>query len=124
MISKASIAQETNKDVISNDTTIYSKYLVDQPASISYRKLNEYIKNNLKYPADAFNKGIQGTVYVLFVVEKDGSITNVKIRKGIHPDLDKEAIRVISNMPNWEPGKNKGVIVRTKNEKPVHFLIR
>ena len=124
LLFQVSVAQETKKDVIPNDTTIYSMFMVDKPASIPHSVLNEHVTKTLKYPIDALQKGIQGTVYVLFVVEKDGSISNVKVRKGINPDIDKEAVRVISTMPNWEPGKNKGVIVRTKNEKPVHFKIR
>ncbi len=118
---KTSFAQGINKEVLPNDTTIYSKYIVDQPAYLSSQELNKHAQENLKYPADAFLKGIEGTFYVQFVVEKDGSITNVKVSKGVDEELDKEAVRVISIMPRWKPGKINGVVVRTKNETPVKF---
>ena len=80
---KTSFAQEIKKDVLPNDTTIYSQYIVDQPAHISNHELNKHVQENIKYPTNAFLKGIEGTVYIQFVVEKDGSITNVTVRKGL-----------------------------------------
>ena len=121
MCLKASFAQETNKNALPNDSTIYGNYIVDQPAQISMAELNNHVSKNIKYPANAYLKGIEGTVYVQFVVEKDGSITNVKVKKGVNEELDKEAIRVISTMPRWKPGKRNGIIVRTRHEHPVKF---
>ena len=85
--------------------------------------LMEYLSKNIKYPEAAMKKGIQGRGIVQFVVEKDGSITNVKILRGIDPELNKEAVRVISAMPKWKPGTQKGEAVRVKYTVPVMFRL-
>lgn len=85
--------------------------------------LMEYLSKNIKYPEAAMKKGTQGRVTVQFVVEKDGSITNVKILRGIDPELDKEAIRVISAMPKWKPGTQRGEAVRVRFTVPVMFRL-
>ena len=69
-------------------------------------------------------KGTQGRATVQFVVEKDGSITNVKILRGIDPELNKEAVRVISAMPKWKPGEQRGKPVRCKFTVPVMFKLQ
>lgn len=69
--------------------------------------LMEYLSKNIKYPEAAMKKGTQGRATVQFVVEKDGSITNVKILRGIDPELNKEAVRVISAMPKWNPAHKR-----------------
>lgn len=76
-----------------------------------------YISTNLKYPKGAQNSGIQGRIIVRFVVEKDGSITDVKVIRGLDPACDAEAIRVVKEMPKWTPGKQRGVAV------PVFFTL-
>lgn len=83
----------------------------------------QYLGKNIKYPATAQENGIQGRVTVQFVVNKDGSITDVKIVKGIDPNLDKEAMRVVANMPKWKPGKIGGKPVRVKYAIPVNFRL-
>jgi protein TonB len=88
-----------------------------------YSELIKFIKSNLVYPKSAAEAGISGTVYVSFVVEKDGSISNVRIQKGIFPDCDKEAIRVVSLMPKWTPGKENGKIVSMRCSLPIKFKI-
>ena len=85
--------------------------------------LMEYLSKNIKYPEAAMKKGIQGRGIVQFVVEKDGSITNVKILRGVDPELDKEAVRVVSAMPKWKPGTQKGEAVRVKYTVPVMFRL-
>ena len=85
--------------------------------------LMEYLSKNIKYPEAAMKKGTQGRATVQFVVEKDGSITNVKILRGIDPELDKEAIRVISAMPKWKPGTQRGEAVRVRFTVPVMFRL-
>ncbi len=85
--------------------------------------LMEYLSKNIKYPEAAMKKGTQGRATVQFVVEKDGSITNVKILRGIDPELNKEAVRVISAMPKWKPGTQKGEAVRVKYTVPVMFRL-
>ena len=76
--------------------------------------LIEYISNNVKYPDDAAKKKVEGKVFVTFVVDTDGKITDVSLLRKVFPSLDAEAIRVISGMPNWIPGKQKGQVVRVK----------
>lgn len=80
-----------------------------------------FLKEKINYPKEAQDKGIHGRVVVNFVVEKDGSITDLKIARGIDPLLDNEALRVIKMMPNWEPGKQKGEKVRVRFTLPVIF---
>jgi len=83
----------------------------------------KYMMENLKYPEAAKKGKVQGTVYVSYVVEKDGSITNCKVFKGISKELDEEALRVISNMPKWKPGKQKGETVRVAFTVPIKFAL-
>ena len=73
-----------------------------------------FIKENLKYPEDAANYGIQGRVIVKFVVEEDGSISDIKVARGIHPSLDAEAVRVVKLMPKWQPAERGGKPVRSR----------
>ena len=84
----------------------------------------KYLGKNVKYPAEALEKGIEGRVIVQFVVEKDGSITNAKVVRGIHPSLDAEALRVMNSMPKWKPGKQKGQAVSVKYTMPVLFKLQ
>lgn len=86
-------------------------------------KYKEYILTNLKYPQEALELGIEGKVYVKFVVTKDGSITNVEVVKGINPLMDKEAKRLIQNMPKWSPGILDGKPVSCYFYLPVYFKI-
>ena len=83
-----------------------------------------YIARNVKYPTIALENGIQGRVVVQFCVEKDGSISNTVATKSVNPYLDKEALRVVSSMPKWTPGKQKGKPVRVKYTLPVHFRLK
>lgn len=85
--------------------------------------LMEYLSKNIKYPEAAMKKGIQGRGIVQFVVEKDGSITNVKILRSVDPELDKEAVRVVSAMPKWKPGTQRGEAVRVRFTVPVMFRL-
>ncbi len=83
----------------------------------------KYLQRNLKYPASAKRMGIEGTVFVSFIVNGDGSISNVEVIRGIHPDCDKEAARVISKMPGWTGGKQAGYPVRVKMVLPIKFTL-
>ena len=85
--------------------------------------LMEYLKNNIKYPEACRENNIQGRVIVSFIVEKDGSIANPNILKSVHPLLDAEAVRVISGMPDWSPGKQRGEPCRVKYTIPVSFRL-
>jgi len=86
--------------------------------------LFEYLSKNIKYPAVAEENGVQGRVIVTFVVERDGSITDVKVVKSVDPSLDKEAMRVVKGMPHWIPGKQNGSAVRVKYTVPVQFKLQ
>jgi protein TonB len=84
----------------------------------------KYLEKNLHYPEDAKKKNLQGKVFLTFVVEKDGSITDVKVLRGISPDIDAEAIRVISNSPKWNPGTQDGKPVRVQYVVPLSFALQ
>ena len=83
----------------------------------------QYLSQNIRYPQDAREAGAQGRVIVSFVVEKDGSISNAKVAKPTYSSLDDEALRVISGMPKWTPGKQNGEAVRVKYSFPVSFRL-
>ena len=84
----------------------------------------EYVAKNVVYPKEAQEKGISGRVFVGFVVEKDGSIGEVKLLRGIGGGCDEEAIRVIKGMPKWKPGKMKGEAVRVSYQMPINFKLQ
>lgn len=86
--------------------------------------LMEWLSDNVKYPVVAQENGVQGRVVVSFVVERDGSITDVKVVRGVDPSLDKEASRVVRAMPRWIPGKQNGSAVRVKYNVPVAFRLQ
>lgn len=83
----------------------------------------KYIMENMKYPEQAMKEGIQGRVTVRFIVEKDGSISDVKPVLSVHPLLNKEAVRVVKSMPKWSPGKHNGKPVRVRFNLPVMFKL-
>ena len=86
--------------------------------------LMQYLSSNIKYPVVAEENGVQGRVVCTFVVEKDGSITDVRVIKSVDPSLDKEAVRVVKGMPKWIPGKQNGSAVRVKYTVPVTFRLQ
>ena len=85
--------------------------------------LLEYLRKNIKYPAICRENNIQGRVLVTFIVNKDGAIVEPEVVKSVNPSLDKEALRVISTMPNWKPGSQRGKPVRVKYTVPVNFRL-
>ena len=87
-------------------------------------KLLEYVAKNVKYPQIARESGIQGRVFVNFVVEPDGSVSNVKVLRGIGGGCDEEAVRVVKSMPKWKPGKQRGKAVRVSYNLPVNFKLQ
>lgn len=86
--------------------------------------LFEYLKKNIVYPTIAKESGIQGTVFVQFVVEPDGSVSNVKVLRGIGGGCDEEAVRVVKSMPRWNPGKQRGKPVRVYFNLPIRFVLQ
>ena len=87
-------------------------------------KMYEFMQRTQKYPDMEYEAGIQGKVYVEFVVEKDGRVTDVKLKKGVSDGLDKEAMRLVKAMPPWNPGKMNGKSVKCRFVLPVKFTLR
>ncbi len=86
--------------------------------------MTDYLKQNLKYPDKAKAEGIEGKVFVTFVVDKQGKVTATKILRGISPEIDAEALRVVSSMPNWNPGKQSGEAVAVQYNLPLNFTLQ
>lgn len=116
-------APEPPKHVV-EETKIFS--VVEQmpmfPGGVG--ALMGYLRDNIHYPTVAAENGVQGRVVVGFVVERDGSITDVNILRGVDPSLDREAMRVVKSMPKWTPGKQNGSAVRVKYQVPVSFRLQ
>lgn len=85
--------------------------------------LSYFFFTHLKYPDDAKKNKIEGTVFISFIVDEVGRVKNVKVVKGVYPSLDKEAVRVASQMPNWTPGKHNGKNVKVQFNLPVKFTL-
>ena len=95
-----------------------------QPAPIGWIKaFYDYVGKNLKYPSKAARMGVEGRVFVEFIVEKDGSLTDIKVARGIGGGCDEEAVRVISSAPKWKPGKQRGNPVRVRMVMPIMFQL-
>jgi TonB family protein len=86
-------------------------------------QLSKYLKASLKYPAEALKNKVEGKVFLTFVVEKDGSLTNIKVLHGIGSGTDAEAVRVIKASPKWKPGKQDGKVVRQQYTVPIAFVL-
>ena len=84
----------------------------------------EFLQTNIKYPEDAIKQEVGGRVMVMFVVETDGTLSNVRVARNVFPSLDAEAVRVVKTMPKWKPGKEKGRLVRVNYTLPVVFSIK
>lgn len=102
---------------------VYSSAAVDEIPSFpgGENKMMEFLSKQVKYPKIALDKGIQGIVYVGFVVGKDGTLENVRVLRGVDPTLDKTAISAVNQMPKWKPGKQKGEFVNVQFVLPVSF---
>ena len=83
----------------------------------------KFIQENVTYPLKAIEKGIEGKVYLTFIVEQDGSLSNIKVERGADKNLDREAMRVLHVMPKWKPGEYKGKVVRTRCRIPIVFTL-
>jgi protein TonB len=107
----------------SGDGQIY--YSAQQPPSFpgGDGARTRFLQQNINYPPDALKKKIKGAVYVAFIVEKDGSITHVKLLKGIGYGCDEEALRVVNSMPRWTPGRQNGIPVRVQMALPLMFSL-
>lgn len=83
----------------------------------------QWISKNVKYPEIAKENGVQGKVFVQFVIGKEGKVTDVQVVRGVDPSLDKEAVRVIQSMPAWKPGKQRGKPVKVSFQLPINFKL-
>ena len=85
--------------------------------------IQQYLAKNIIYPKDLVESNVQGTAYVTFVIEKNGSISGTKILRGVHPELDSIAVNVVRHMPKWKPAEQSGKKVRIMMTLPIHFMI-
>lgn len=123
-VEKAEIEQPKPEPKKEEDNKVFD-VVEQQPAFPGGQSaLLQWLSQNIHYPAVAEENGIQGRVVVSFVVEKDGSISNVQVVRGVDPSLDKEAARVVKAMPKWTPGKQNGQAVRVKYNVPVTFKLQ
>lgn len=100
---------------------VYDK--VDELPVFSKGQPQMWIARNVRYPVQAMERGIQGKVYVQFVIEKDGSVSNIELLRGVHLLLNQEALQVVRTMPKWKPGKIKGEPVRCSYTLPIFFQL-
>ena len=112
-----STAQTKKNDMVFDVVEVMPQFPGGQIAML------QYLMKNIKYPEQAVKEGIQGRVTVRFIVEKDGSISDVKPVLSVHPLLNKEAVRVVESMPKWSPGKQNGKPVRVRFNVPVMFKL-
>ena len=131
---------EVDLDIEITEETIIEDFEFDEPAEEEAEEIftivedqpapkggmaafYEYVSKNMKYPAQARRMGIEGKVFVQFIVDKDGSITEVQAIKGIGAGCDEEAIRVLKNAPKWNPGKQRGRPVKVRMILPIIFKL-
>jgi len=111
--------------VLQNDTSQVFTIVEEQPRFPGGEaELLKFLNENMKYPEDAKNGRIQGRVICSFIVNKDGTASDVQVTRGVHPSLDAEAVRVLQAMPRWTPGKQKGEVVRVRYNVPVVFRLQ
>ncbi len=121
-------AQTDNNITVTDSTYIIDTSLLTAEQMPEFpggqRELMKFISKQIIYPVDAVENGIQGKVIVQFVIEKDGSVSNVKVLQSVYRSLDAEAIRVVQILPNWSPGIMDGKPVRIKYVLPINFTLR
>ena len=123
-VQKRDIAVARAEDVAAEEVVANKVFdVVEQPPTFAHGNIIAWLSQNIHYPPVAEENNIQGRVVVQFVVEKDGSLTEIKTVKSVNPLLDEEAVRVVSAMPKWEPGKQKGKAVRVKYNVPISFKL-
>lgn len=108
---------------LQKEDTIFTKVDKMPLFNQGVEEMFSYLKNNIRYPDEAKKNGVQGTVFVTFVVEKDGTITNVKILRGIGAGCDEESLRVVKSMPKWTPGTKDGKPVRVAFNLPIKYML-
>ncbi|WNJ18144.1 energy transducer TonB [Pontibacter sp. G13] len=108
---------------LSEESQIYE--IVEEPAEFpgGMSAMIGFIQENLQYPPDARRMGIEGKVYLSFIVEKDGSLSDVKVLRSVCESIDTESIRLVKSMPRWKPGTQRGKRVRVKFVLPLGFKL-
>jgi periplasmic protein TonB len=118
-----SFAQKTTSSTASDTTKEKAQVIVETQAVFpgGFPAMYKFIGENFKYPKEEMKAGIEGMVYLSFIIEKDGSISNIQVLKGVKngPGLDAEAVRVVSMMPKWKPAENNGRVVRQQFNLPI-----
>ena len=109
-------------DEYSGESEVFA--VVEEMPKCPGGNVQKWISKHIKYPMIAQENNIQGKVFVQFVIEKDGSVSNVKVTRSVDPSLDKEAIRVIQSMPKWTPGKQRQKPVRVSFTVPINFQLQ
>lgn len=110
---------------IEADSTQDSPYLaIEYMPRFPGGDVTKWLAKNTRYPKAALERKAEGKVFVQFVIEKDGRVTNVKVLRPVDPDLDREAVRVVSSMPRWKPGKQRGKFVRVPYMVPINFWLK
>jgi len=119
---KGEIQESLNYDEASGET-IY--FIIDQmPEFVGGEEaLRKFIAMNVKYPVKAQKNGVQGRVYISFVVDKQGKVKNCSVARGVNKDLNKEAMRVVGSLPKWKPGIHKGKKVNVSYTVPINFVL-
>lgn len=112
----------TAKDVI--EGTVYDMVEINPQFPGGNQELMAYLAKNIRYPVTAQENGIQGRVICQFVITKDGKVENIKVMRGVSPELDKEAVRVIQEMPAWTPGRQDGEAVNVRFTLPITFRLQ
>ena len=111
-----------NTIVPKNDSSIYASPIIQVRPKFN-GDIKEYLADSIRYPKEAREKNIQGTVFVYCIIEKDGSISNIKVLRSPDISLSNEAKRVVSTMPKWKPGMENGVPQRVQYSIPVEFKL-
>lgn len=116
---------DNNKKIVEDDIGNIVKVAEQQPAFPGgYDELMKYLQGNIKYPSEAKERGVEGIVYISFIVSKSGKIINTELLRGIDQSCDDEALRVIRSMPDWIPGKQNGMPVSVQFNMPVRFELK
>jgi periplasmic protein TonB len=114
---------EPVEEVVADDNEIFTVVEQNPEFPGGYNAMMAFVKQNMKYPANARRMGVEGTVYLGFVVNKDGTITDVTVLRGIMTECDNEAVRVIKAMPAWKPGRQNGRLVNVRYTVPLKFRL-
>ena len=120
MTPTAPVSSQTPSAVTTQSSSDVYEDVVEQAPTFN-GDLKAFLSQNVKYPKKAMENGVQGRVLVSFIVETNGSISNVKVVRSVDPELDAEALRVVKKMPKWIPGMQKGKAVRVRFTLPISF---